>query len=429
MSYMIPASVLDAERSIVGSALVWPEVLDIVDLDAGTFAHPGWGLVWGVILELRAAGSLVDPVTVEAVLEARGKAKAVSLAEAAANAVSPHSALQYAEVISSHRITVRVMEAVGEVMKGRGDGLGGEDLLSFALERISSIEVSRSGAGRKIGEIVTKRFGELAEIADAKMAGQEMATGLLTRIPALDRLLGGIQRGIVTTAAARPGMGKSALSQTIADNLTRSGVGVHVFSLEDTESSYADRSLSRNSNVGAERIRTVDFQRGDLEKIKHATMNLRGRTGWLVEDTAAINAHDVVRRYRRSKAENETQLVIVDYIQLLRGRQGQWDRTEILEEAMTAFSDAAKLDNVAFLVLSQLNRKCEERPDKRPILSDLRQSGAIEERSKCVMFLYRDNVYNEHAPNNEIELLVRKNNHGKTGFLTAGWDGDTTRIF
>jgi replicative DNA helicase len=241
-------------------------------------------------------------------------------------------------------------------------------------------------------------------------------------------------------------MGKSSMGLAVADGSSAKGYGVHLFSLEDTEESYADRTLARTSGVFAETLRNADLSIGQCKDISIAISKLRGRR-WIVDGRSGITAEEIVRSVRRHRRANNTCVVIVDYVQLVK-RPPRMSPHEALSEIITTLADAAKADRMSYVVMSQLNRQIESRQDKRPQLSDLRESGSLEERSKCVIGMYRGSVYgdpvegidwspdwegrkylpdkDEHAA--QVQLCVLKNSNGRTGTSFATWNGPTTRI-
>jgi replicative DNA helicase len=336
------------------------------------------------------------------------------------------NAEHYVAIVRDGWVRRMVAEACASAVQGAERGDEGAELLSEILRRLAEITVEGPSETRSIRELLKERFAELGRIADAKARGETAATGIPTGLDALDALLGGLQTGIVTTAAGRPGMGKSSFALSCVRGASERGVGCHVFSLEDTRDAYCDRVISGESLVAAERLRQVSITRTEMGAIHGALDKFPRDRRWLVDDRSGITAEEIVRSVRRSLAENKTKLVVVDYVQLIRGRGTS--REEIVSHAMNVLADAAKQDRVSYLVLSQLNRECEKRDDKRPMLADLKQAGTIEERSKCVLMLYRPSVY-ETAPDNVIEILVRKNNQGQIGGVSAKWDGATLRMY
>jgi replicative DNA helicase len=319
----------------------------------------------------------------------------------------------------------------------------GTEILSMAMGGLSVLDAEQPEQARLIGDVIKRRMKQLDEIEKERALGHKTLSGFPTGVAILDEKLGGWQPGIVSLIAARPGMGKSSLGLATADATSKSGAGVHIFSLEDTEQAYADRTMARSSGVSAESIRNCDLARGDVDKIQAAILEVAKRKNWLFDDRSGVSAQEIVRSVRRHKKQNGTRVVIVDYIQLVAKPSPRMTTHEALSETITTFADAAKQDGIAYVVMSQLNRKIEEREDKRPQLADLRESGSLEERSKCVVAVYRGAAYGKkpkkgidyqvHEPSQEeferqVQLLVIKNSNGRTGTIRATWHGPTTRI-
>jgi replicative DNA helicase len=307
-----------------------------------------------------------------------------------------------------------------------------------------------------IGQIVQRRLKELERLEEERRNGGQTLTGFPTGIPRLDEKTGGWQPGIVSIVAARPAMGKSSLGLATADACTAAGHGVHLFSLEDSEGAYADRAMSRVSKVEAEQIRRLSLNHGQFVELQQAVRKLAMRKGWLFDGRSGITADEIVRSVRRKRRDNKTRVVIVDYIQLVK-RPPRISPHEALSEIVTTLADAAKQDGLAYVVMSQLNREIEKRDDRRPLMSDLRESGSLEERSKCVVGIYRGSAYKmppkrhidydcdcdddlikkgvkcEHVPSDhefesQVQLHILKNSNGQTGKITASWHGPTTRM-
>lgn len=239
----------------------------------------------------------------------------------------------------------------------------------------------------------------------------------------------------------------SSLGLATADASSAAGFGVHLFSLEDTEEAYADRTIARTSGVPAEALRNAKLERGHASDISRAMAGLKSRR-WLVDGRSGLTADEIVRSARRHRKANGTCVVIVDYIQLIKRANPRQSPHEALTEIITTLADAAKQDRIAYVVMSQLNRGVEQRQDKRPLLSDLRESGSLEERCKCAVGLYRGSYYGEPIkgidwdpdwkgrawkPSDEefkaqIQAIVMKNSNGRTGTVWGEWHGPTTRV-
>jgi replicative DNA helicase len=421
----------EAEAALVATCAAYPALVPELNVDPWHFISPGLSRIWGAMLDLSRNGDAWDVIAVMDLLESMDEpTDGVLEATKRADMISPTSVNDWSRVVRSGWVTRQTKNALADTLVAADRGVGGGDLVTLALQKLSNIDVEAPDLSLSIGELAKERLAQLGEIARRKEAGEVAATGILTGLWNLDDKLGGFQRGICTVVAGRPGMGKSAFAQSMTDSASSDGVGVHVFSLEDTRDAYADRALSRLSKVSAESIRSCELRVGDMTPIKRAADDLLRRKGWLVDDRSGITADEIVRTVRRARRKNKTDLVVVDYIQLVKApREARFNRRETIDNAMDTFSDAAKQDRMSYMVLSQLNRSCELRDDKRPLLADLRESGGIEERAKCVLFLYRPAVYDEKAPEDLIEIIVRKNSNGETGVVEANWHGPTTRIY
>jgi len=283
-------------------------------------------------------------------------------------------------------------------------------------------------SGLQISQLVRERYRQHADHQERIAAGEPARSGLPTGVDALDDLLGGVTTGIVTIVAGRPGMGKSALGLTIAMAMIRAGVGVHVFSLEDTRNAYADRLLSRTSQVPVEALRSGRalnlVEQRDL--VQSATGCSKAKR-WVLDDRAGIDAAEIVRAVRRGARDNETRAVVVDYVQLLK-RRPRASMHEHLGEQISILADAAKQDDMAYIVMSQLNRGLEARDDKMPKLSDLRESGSLEERAKAVIAVHRPWVYDHDLDPAEMILCVLKNSQGQIGKVRADFHGPTVTV-
>jgi replicative DNA helicase len=435
------------EQSVIGCVLVRPDCLALLPtIELDDFQHMKGRSCWEAIRRLEAQGRPIDTVTLGDELDSMGKLDAVgwdyigscSLTPSAANAT------EYARRLRDARVHREVMDVFGQIQEASKASTGAE-LLTLALAGLSRLDAEQPEDASTIGDIVKRRVKQLEEIAAERLTGQRILTGYPTGVERLDEKIGGWPPGIVSIVAARPAMGKSSLGLATADACTAAGFGVHLFSLEDTEQAYADRTIARTSGVDAEKLRNADINRTEVEEVGKALRKLGQRKGWLVDGRSGVTADEIVRSVRRRKRENGTKVVIVDYIQLVK-RPPRVSPHEALSDIITTFADAAKHDKLAYVVMSQLNREIEKRDDKRPQLSDLRESGSLEERSKCVVGVYRGSVYHskpkdgvdfdskkERAPAEEefhrqVQLLVLKNSNGRTGKVTASWSGPTTTI-
>jgi replicative DNA helicase len=456
---------LSAEASVLGGVLLRRAALDepaVAALEVPDFYGPKHQAVWMAMRNLEATSQPIDPITVEVELARLGKLDAVgglaALGELMLAPPSVERAGDYARIVARLAVRRRVIVALGEAQDRLyaadedDEDLNGEAARSFAAAAIAQVQCKSETGARTIGQVVKARVAQIDRVLEARQRGEVAITGVPTGIATLDRRLGGYQPGIMTIVAARPGMGKSSVMMAGADAASAAGFGVHVFAFEDAEESLADRAMARLSGVPATSIRAGDLQRGEMGKIGAALNTLSARARWRLEDRPSPYVDDIVRAVRRDLAAHGTKLVIVDYLQLLRGPRSRKyraaDREQEISDIGTEFMLASRDDGIAYLVGSQLNRECERREDKRPMVSDLRGSGTIEERAKCIVMLYRGVEYGPAVEGRDertradgstylplddewatqLELLVEKNSNGEKGRLFATFDGPTMRV-
>jgi replicative DNA helicase len=443
-------ALFELESSVIGAIFVRPDNLALLpEIEAQHFAHFKPRITFEAIRNLEHRGLPIDVTTVGDELGRVGQLEAVGwdfLGNCTLSVPTAENAVEYARRVRDHALRRRLLETLAEVLShGRNGEHTGAELLTMALAGLSVLDAEQPEQAATIGEIVKRRIAQLEEIARERALGITTLSGMPSGIAELDSKLGGWQPGIMSIVAARPSMGKSSLGLATADACTAKGFGVHLFSLEDTESAYADRVMSRTSQVPAESIRNSTLARGQLDSLQRAVGDITRRTGWIVDGRSGVSAQEIVRSVRRHRRSNATRVVIVDYVQLVAKPNPRMTMHEALTEIATTFSDAAKQDGIAYVVMSQLNREIEKREDKRPQLSDLRESGALEERAKCVVGIYRGAAYggkpkrgidyprdgsepSEDEFERMVQLLVLKNNNGRTGTIRASWHGPTTRM-
>lgn len=442
-------ALVEIEASVLGGILLRNETLtELPTLEVLDFYDMRHQVVFAAMRDLEVEGRPIDVVTVQHKLAER-EVRAVDfdfLGELTLRCPIVENVFDYVRQIRSASLGRRVRLALSDVLEhSKRSELDGEEMLSMAMAKLSNIDDATPDDTKSVFAVVKTRMRQLEQIAQDRLSGARTMTGYPTGIAKLDEKIGGWQPGIVTIVAARPGMGKSSLGLSTADACSAAGFGVHLFSLEDTEDAYADRTLARVSTVPAELMRNATLNRGQCASIAQAMLKISGRK-WLVDGRSGITADEIVRSVRRHRRNNDTRVVIVDYVQLVKRTNWRQSTHEALTETVTALADAAKQDKLAYVVVSQLNRGVEQRQDKRPQLSDLRESGSLEERAKCVVGLYRGSVYGEpvkgidwdpdwqgrnYRPTPEeheaqVQLLVLKNSNGRTGTIWAHWIGPTT---
>lgn len=431
------------EASLIGAVFLQQDTFDLLDVKAADFFDPRAAVAWEAMRALREQQRPIDSVTVELEAVARGcNIPPAYLGECAAHCPTVDNAIEYARLVKQEAVRRRVMLALSEALEAcKNPEVTGPEAHNEALRLLSGIDSDTDDTTLNIQQVLETRFKQLGEQSDEELLGYP------TGVKRLDELIGGWQTGIVSIVAARPGHGKSSMALATQDACSAAGHGVHLFSLEDTIESYADRVTARAAHVPADNIRRRKLSVGDKENIADA---MRAKSAqkhrWILDRRAGLSADEIVRTVRRKARTNQTRVVIVDYLQLVRPPKGARFGHEAVSLNLHTLADAAKNDGMAYLVLSQFNRGIEEREDRHPQLSDLRESGTIEERAKCIIGLYRGSAYSDTPGKYDtdeqgnplsgstfarcIELCVLKNSNGKApARLLAHWDGPLTRIW
>ncbi len=438
----IPDSVVSAaakaELALIGSALVDGKTLDQVFTRPEEFGNHLRSRIWATMRALRDRGSAIDELTVEAALpESVRESVRSELVRALTQPAVLSNVEHYAKIVNASHTTRRVLSVCAEVSEQhRRLGLEGPELLDSLLAKSTAIDTDKPSQAMPIGDLVRERFGQVAEAFDAFHAGKRHLVGVTSGIAKLDEFLCGFPVGVLTVIAGRPGMGKSALGVTISDAATPES-GAHVFSLEDARWAYGDRIVARHCNISAQQIRSGRMSAEQFKAYQMAAEAYHGRAGYLVDDQSGVSAEDIARRIRREKRSNNTRIVIVDYLQLIKRPRHARSLHEANGYNVNYLADVADNEGIALILMSQLNRSVEETQDKIPSLRHLRESGTIEERAKCVVFCYRPHYYGLPAPAGysdagheaSIDLIVAKNSNGRLGTVKCRWDGPTTRVY
>ena len=445
------------EQSILGGVILRADVLALMPhLEVTDFRNARARDIWTAIRNLEVARQPIDVTMIERELERTGRLDTSTLeylGECAIRVPTPENVVHYAAELRDMALVERVRSVGEQLTAASRSSTTGADLLALAYSELSRLSVEVPDQALPIGEIVRRRVADLERIAERRARGESAMTGCPTGSQQLDERIGGWQPTL-NIVAARPGMGKSSMALASADASTAAGQGVHYFSMEDGDAAMADRAMARDSGVAATRIRACDLNRDEMAALGQSMGRLWKRKNWLYDGRSGLTAEEVVRSVRRRRKANGTRLVIVDYAQKLRApRNSRMNEYETLNHVVETLADAAQQDGLAYLLLSQLNRECEKRVDKRPTLADMRGSGAIEQCGKIVIGLYRGSYYSEspqqgidwectcakgaafceHRPSDAdwertVQLIVLKQNQGPTGVIYEHWDGPTTRI-
>lgn len=423
---------LEAEQTILGAVLIDADVLSVVmeQVKPESFYIDQHRALFSIMAQMFTSGSKADVITVlnEAVAmrifetPAEGRnylANLVNMVPAVSNIES------YCQIVSS-KYYIRVLAEtargiLSDIQSGETDA---SLLLDAAEQRIFDIRQGRDVTGlTPIKEIVAETYNHIGQIAGPD---RELYLGTRSGFSYLDTLTSGLNKSDLILIAARPAMGKTAFALNIACNVARhNDKEVCIFSLEMPREQLVSRLLSTEAQVDSNKLRNGRLDGDDWLRLAAGASYLQGLPIY-IDDTASITVQQIKAKLRRMK---NLGLVVIDYLGLIQSTLRTENRVQIVSEITRQLKIMAKELDVPVVLLSQLSRGPESRTDKRPMLSDLRESGSIEQDADIVMFLYRDAYYNKESQQpNVAECIVAKNRHGETGTVNLIWDGQFTRF-
>ena len=426
----LPHSV-EAEQAVLGSMLIdarcVPEVID--QLRPDDFYVKQNREIYETIYSMFNYSLTIDPVTVLENMKQHGYytdqsrsylLQLIDITPTAANVK------EYIDIIKDKTLLRRVAETAGDLTEMIHQGTDtGQDILEAAEQRIYAIRQGRSSRGlTPISDVLFDVYDRLSELA----ASDSAVPGLSTGLKDLDRAISGLNKSDLILLAARPGMGKTSMALNILlDAGKKSGKKVAFFSLEMSREQLALRLIASECFIDNKKLVTGKLTEEDWESVAAAADSL-SRSTILIDDDSTVTVADINAKCRRVE---DLGLVVIDYLQLMQSAGGKSrsgdNRQQIVSDISRSLKIMAKELNVPVLCLSQLSRANEGRTDKRPMLSDLRESGAIEQDADIVLFLYRDGYYNKDSENpNEAECIIAKNRHGETGTVYLQWQPQFT---
>lgn len=430
----IPPHNDEAERSVLGSALLDKDALfDVVELlSADDFYNESHKEIFKAIKELYGRSAPVDVLTVSEELKKRNSLEMVGgrayVAALSAGVPSTSNAAEYAKIISNKASLRRLISAAGDIMQNSyEESLETNAILDMAEREI--FEIAQKGQKSDFAHIKDVLL-ENINIIDSRSQLDGNLTGLTTGFRDLDQLTSGLQRSDLIILAARPAMGKTAFALSVAQQAAIKGnASVMIFSMEMSKEQLGQRLLSMESRIEMQTLKTGKLERRDWDQINMA-LDVLSKANINIDDTPGISIMEMKNKCRRLKAEVGLDLIVIDYLQLMsiEGKKSESRTQEISTLSRNLKLLARELD-CPVIVLSQLSRAVEQRPNHRPMLSDLRESGSIEQDADIVIFLYRDEYYNEDTDKpGECEVIVAKHRSGPTGTVDVTWLGKYTRF-
>ncbi len=432
----LPPHSVEAEQSVLGGLLRdcthFDAVAEIVsDSD---FFKAGHGKIFNAMAALIEREQPIDVITVSEELNQRDELSAIGgldyVADLATSVPSSANVVAYARIVRERATLRQLISAATEISRASYNpgGLASDDLLQLAEKRVLEISEERpkEGGFEDVNALLKKTVDKI----DHLFRSDREITGLSTGLSELDEKTSGWQNGELIIVAARPSMGKTALALNFVETaILAQDRPALVFSMEMPSDSLVMRMLSSMGRIDQGRLRNGKLAEEDWPKLEVAARKLKDKK-LFIDDTAALTPNEVRARVRRIAREHgDPALIMVDYLQLMHVGGSVDGRTQEISEISRSMKALAKEYNCPVICLSQLNRGVEQRPNKRPMNSDLRESGAIEQDADVILFIYRDEYYNEESPDKGIaELIIGKQRNGEVGTCRAAFVGKFTRF-
>lgn len=432
----VPPNSIESEQSVLGGIMLnndaWDKIADIILVS--DFYRQDHRLIFNAITELSEEGKPFDVVTLSEQLDRKNELGKVGglayLGSLVKDTPSAANVKAYAELVRERSILRQLID-VGLNIANSGyqpDGRNSSELVDEAERGVFKIADQRQRGRNGMQELKShlanafKRVGELYH-------SDNPITGISTGYSKFDEMTSGLQNSDLIIVAGRPSMGKTSFAMNIAEHAAiKSDLPVAVFSMEMSGESLATRMMSSLGRINQHKVRTGNLDDQDWMRLTSA-MGILSNAKLHIDDSAALSPTEIRARSRRLKREHGLGLIIIDYLQLMQIPGGKENRTNEVSEISRSLKALAKELNVPVIALSQLNRSLEQRPNKRPIMSDLRESGSIEQDADLIVFIYRDEVYNPDSPEKGVaEIIIGKQRNGPVGPIRLTFLGQYTRF-
>lgn len=429
----VPPHDEDAEQAVLGSMLTDNDaVMAAVEvLKEDAFYREDNKIIYQAILNLYSKSEPIDIITLKDELESMGKFEQVGgfeyLASLPDKVPTTANVQKYIKIVEEKSVLRNLIKTANEIIElGYNPTEDVEDIMDGAEKKIFDIMQSKNQKGyTPIKDVLVESFTKLEELYNRK----QHITGVPTGFAELDYKTAGLHGSELILVAARPAMGKTAFALNLATNAAlRGNAPVAIFSLEMSKDQLVNRILCSEAMVDSNKVRTGKLDEDDWVKLAGAIGPL-SEAEMYIDDTPGISVMEIRTKCRKLKMEKNIGLVVIDYLQLVQGNKRTASREQEISEISRSLKILAKEINVPVIALSQLSRAVEQRPDHRPMLSDLRESGAIEQDADIVMFLYRDDYYNKESEKKDIaEVIIAKQRGGQTGTVELLWMGNYTKF-
>ena len=431
----IPPHDIEAEQAVIGSMLTDKDAVisAVEEIKPDDFYREDNKAIYESIINLYNTGKPIDIITVKAELTANGKLDSVGgleyLASLPEKVPTTANVEQYIQIVEEKSMLRNLIKTSNEIINlGYSEEEDFDVLLDMTEKKVFDLLQSRNQKGYiAIKDVLVETFAEIERLYNKK----QVVTGIPTGFVELDYKTAGLHNSDLILIAARPAMGKSAFAINIAANAAiKAKVPVAIFNLEMSKEQVANRILCSEAMVDSQKVRTGKIEESDWEKLATALGPI-SEAPIYIDDTPGISIAEIRAKSRKLKLEKNIGLIVIDYLQLVaNNNKKNSSREQEISEISRSLKILAKELNIPVVALSQLSRAPEQRKeDHRPMLSDLRESGAIEQDADIVMFLYRDDYYNENSEEKNIaEVIIAKHRGGSTGMIKLAWLGDYTKF-
>ncbi|MGS1078969.1 replicative DNA helicase [Pseudoxanthomonas beigongshangi] len=433
----VPPHSIEAEQAVLGGLMLAPEAYDRINdkLTDNDFYRRDHQLIYRAISELAERNRPYDAVTLGEWFESQGHLEQVAggayLIELASSTPSAANIVAYAEIVRDKAVMRQLIDVGTGIVNDafQPEGRESNELLAVAEQKVFAIaEAGARGRTDFVG--MNSALKDAFEVLQSRFENGGNVTGLPTGYTEFDQMTAGLQPTDLIILAARPAMGKTTFALNIAEFAAiKSKKAVAVFSMEMSAAQLALRLISSNGRINATRLRTGQLEDEDWSRVTSAIRMLK-ETKIFIDDTPGLSPEVLRSKSRRLKREHDLGLVVIDYLQLMSVPGNSENRATEISEISRSLKGLAKELNVPVIALSQLNRSLETRTDKRPVMADLRESGAIEQDADMIVFIYRDDYYNkENSPDKGLaEIIIGKQRSGPTGSCKLKFFGEYTRF-
>lgn len=429
----IPPHSVESEQSILGSILLDKDAIITVaeTITPTDFYKDAHRIIYESMMALNNKNEPIDMVTLTDELRKRGYLDNIGgvtyLTSLSTIVPTTSNVKYYADIVKEKSVLRQLIKASNDIINlGYGSGESAENVLDFAEKKIFDISQERTNDDFKpINQVLMDTYDMIESIYSNKSD----VTGVTTGFKDLNKKINGLQRTDLILVAARPAMGKTAFALNLVQNAAIKGnASVAVFSLEMSKEQLAQRMIAAQSNVELKKMKTGTLNDADWPRIISA-MAVMSDAKIFIDDTPGIKINELRSKCRKLKMEQGLDLVMIDYLQLMESDSKNESRQQEISKISRSLKILAKELDCPVVALSQLSRAPEQRADHRPVLSDLRESGAIEQDADIVMFLYRDEYYHSDSEKKDLaEIIIAKNRHGETGSVELVWMGSIQRF-